>query len=98
MMKKKFNKFVLWIVKMWIKLKRLFRKKKLRIYRVVASSSASMVGTNFVGTPKRGREMALVKKDKGYLTLNPISITKHNKGERYVVYGKYSKITARRIK
>ena len=57
-----------------------------------------MVGTNFVGQPKRGNQIIMLRKDKGYMTLDPISVSKFNKGNRFVVYGKYSRVTAKRIR
>lgn len=86
------------IMRVIVRLRKFFRKRKLRIYRVIGSNVPSMVGTNFVGIPKRGRQLVMVKRDRGYLTMEPITITKHAKGNRLVVYGKYSRITAKRIR
>lgn len=86
--------FVLRVVVM---IKKITKKKKLRIYKIIASSSPSMIGATFVGQPKLGKQIVMLKA-KGYLTLEPISVSKFAKGNRFVVYGKYNRVTAKRIR
>ena len=86
------------ILRTIIKVKNIVVKKELRVYRVIASNTPSMVGTTFVGTPNRGKTITMMLKAQGYLTIDPTSVAKFNKGDRFTIYGKYSRITAKRIR
>lgn len=96
--KKIWRGFIHWIMRVWISLKKKLVKRERRVYRVIASSEISMIGGTFISRPKVGKQIVVIAKKQGYLTLDPVSIAKFNKGNRFIVYGKVARITAKRIR
>lgn len=93
-----YKKLVYITLRAIVMLKKFFTKKAHRIYKVVGSSTPSMIGARFIGAPKVGRELVLLTEKKGYLTLQPATIKKIKVNDRYIIYGKYARITVKRIR